>query len=351
MKDILPDIQSWLEHGKRVAVATVTDKIGSAPREPGAKLAVNEAGDVVGSVSGGCVEPAVLEAALQVIQNCQPQLLEFGFSEEDNFAQIGLSCGGKIRVFVERLNEDTDKIYQRLAAELERELEMTMATVVRGPSHIGAKLLIFSDRQTAGTSGLTKLDELIARDATSPRKVSVSVQSYTLSQASVYEVFIERFAPPPELIIIGASPIAVALTAFAKVLQYHVVVIDARSAFVKRERFPNADEVIVAWPDEVLASRPLSSSTAVALLSHDPKFDIPTLKVLLSRHKGYIGVLGSRQTAAQRAQDLLREGCREEQIQRIHGPIGLAIGAVMPEEIALAIMAEIIAFRHDKRSG
>jgi xanthine dehydrogenase accessory factor len=163
-----------------------------------------------------------------------------------------------------------------------------------------------------------------------------------------FEVFIEGFPPSPELIIIGAGHIAITLTTIAKALNYYVVVIDARTTFATRERFPHADELIVGWPDEILQKRPLYPSTSVAVLTHDPKFDEPTLKVLLAHQVGYVGAIGSRTTSRERAERLKREGITEEQIARIHGPIGLEIGATTPEEIALAIMAEIVAVRHGK---
>ncbi|GCE16619.1 XdhC family protein [Dictyobacter kobayashii] len=151
------------------------------------------------------------------------------------------------------------------------------------------------------------------------------------------------------MIIVGAGHIAIPLTTFAKTLNYRVVVIDARAAFATQERFPHADELIVAWPDEILSQRPLYPSTSVAVLTHDPKFDEPTLKVLLERHTGYIGAIGSRKTSAERAERLKQQGLSPEQLERIHGPIGLNIGATSPEEIALAIIAQIVAYRHDKQ--
>src|SRR6266702_107342 len=162
------------------------------------------------------------------------------------------------------------------------------------------------------------------------------------------DVFIEGFPPPPTLIIVGAGHIAIPLTTFAKTLNYRVVVVDARSAFATRERFPHADELIIAWPDEVLEKIGLNPSTSLAVLTHDPKFDEPTLKVALAHRVGYIGAVGSRKTKEERDERLKRQGITEEQIKRIHGPIGLNIGATSPEEMALAIMAEIVATRHGR---
>src|SRR5207302_6917955 len=178
-----------------------------------------------------------------------------------------------------------------------------------------------------------------------------SIHTYKLESASgtqSYDVFVEGFPPPPMLIIVGAGHIAIPLTTFAKTLNYRVVVVDARSAFATRERFPLADELIVEWPDEVLEKMDLYPSTSVAVLTHDPKFDEPTLKVVLSREVGYVGAVGSRKTKEERDERLRKQGVTEEQIGRIHGPIGLNIGATSPEEMALAIMAEIVATRYGK---
>jgi xanthine dehydrogenase accessory factor len=247
------------------------------------------------------------------------------------------------------------ELFDELKTHLEREQGIATATIVHGPDHIGSRLLVYPDRQTRGSLGHSELETCVVADATQAIwNARAAVYTYTLSTTATdpeqrYDVFIEGFPPPPELIIVGAGHIAIPLTTFAKTLNYRVTVIDARATFATRERFPHADELIVAWPDEVLAQRPLYPSTAVAVLTHDPKFDEPTLKVILSRHTtGYVGAIGSRKTSEERAQRLLQQGLTSEQIQRIHGPIGLNIGATSPEEIALAIMAQIIAIRHGK---
>lgn len=349
MKDILPAIESWCSQGDRVAIATVVSVVGSAPRRPGAKLAVNERGELAGSVSGGCVDPAVVQVALEVIQHGRPQMLEFGITEAENVEQIGLACGGTIRVFVEI---NMSGLYEALKTALNQEQGIAMATLVSGLGDVGAKLLVHADQTVHGTLGLPALDALAIADAKEaiwrgdPRIYTYVLEGMTAPQS--FDVFIEGFPPAPELIIIGAGHVAISLTTIAKALHYHVVVIDARAAFATRERFPHADELIVAWPDEVLQNRLLYPSTAVAVLTHDPKFDEPALKVLLAHQVGYIGVIGSRTTSRERAERLKREGITEEQIRRIHGPIGLEIGASSPEEIALAIMAEIVAVHHGK---
>jgi xanthine dehydrogenase accessory factor len=241
-------------------------------------------------------------------------------------------------------------LYEELKDQLAREKGTALATVVRGAEHVGAKLLVFSDGSTHGTLGLAELDAAVAKDA--DRAIwngDANTRTYTFQEtAQSFDVFIEGFPPPPSLIIVGAGHIAIPLTTFAKTLNYRVVVIDARSAFATRERFPHADELIVQWPDEVLEKMDLNPSTSIAVLTHDPKFDEPTLQVVLKRRVGYIGAIGSRKTSEERAERLKRQGVTDEQLARIHGPVGLNIGATSPEEMALAIMAEIVATRHGK---
>lgn len=244
------------------------------------------------------------------------------------------------------------QLYDELKKQLGQEKGVAVATVVHGAEHVGAKLLVLPGLKTLGTLGSSALDALVCEDAEraiwvgDARTHTYSVESTT--GAEPFDVFIEGFPPMPTLIIVGAGHIAIPLTTFAKTLNYHVVVIDARAAFATRERFPHADELIVEWPDEVLEKWDLNPSTSIAVLTHDPKFDEPTLKVVLSRQVGYVGAIGSRKTGQERGERLLKQGLTEAQIQRIHGPIGLNIGAASPEEMALAIMAEIVAMKHGK---
>src|SRR6266478_9763954 len=244
------------------------------------------------------------------------------------------------------------ELYEELKDLLNQEKGVALATVVEGEEHVGAKLLVYPGGRAHGTLGNAALDMLVAEDA--ERAIwngDAGTNTYTVESetgALPFDVFIEGFPPPPTLIIVGAGHIAIPLTTFAKTLNYRVVVIDARAAFATRERFPHADELIVEWPDEVLEKMDLNPSTSIAVLTHDPKFDEPTLKVVLAHQVGYVGAIGSRKTSQERAERLKKQGLTDEQLQRIHGPIGLNIGAASPEEMALAIMGEIVATRHGK---
>ena len=360
MKDILNALEKWYQRGERVALATVVSMAGSAPRRPGAKLAVSETGELAGSVSGGCVEPAVVEAALQVIKDDQPQLLEFGISEEDNIAQIGLACGGTIRVFVEPLlyhptADPRNTLYTRLKEAITTAQGIATATIIDGSHLPDAKMLIYPDGTTYGTLGTATLDTSVQTDAvTAIWKNQPAISTHQFTQSTMPQpisIFIEGFPPPPELLIVGAGHIAIPLTTIAQTLHYHVTILDARSAFATRERFPHADEIIIDWPDEILQKRTITPSTAVVVLTHDPKFDEPALKVLLNSNAGYIGAIGSKTTQQERNTRLKSAGFSDTQIARIHGPIGLKIGAISPEEIALSIMAEIVAVQHTSNTA
>ncbi len=246
-------------------------------------------------------------------------------------------------------------LYEALKNQIEKEKGAALATVVQGPNHIGSKLLLFPNKTTQGTLGLPALDALALVDAERAMwKGEAHTLTYTLANTEEgqepYQVFVEGFPPPPSLIIVGAGHIAIPLTIFAKTLNYHVTVVDARAAFATRDRFPTADDLIVEWPDEVLARMDLNPSTSIAVLTHDPKFDEPTLNVVLRRDVGYVGAIGSRKTGEERAERLMKNGLTEEQVKRIHGPIGLNLGGKAPEEIALAIMAEIVATRNSKNA-
>lgn len=347
MRDVLADIERWQAAGERVARATVISVAGSAPRGTGATLAVSESGEISGSVSGGCVEPAVIEEGLRTMRTGQPTLLHYGITEEQNVERIGLSCGGEIRVFVQRLQG-----FAPLAEALRAEVPIVQATIIASPDVpdlLGASLLVRTAGEPSGTTGRADLDAAITATARALLAAgNAETRTIPLAEGGACEVFFDVHPAPLSLIIIGAGHISIPLTRIAKVLGYRVTVVDAREAFATRERLPEADEILVEWPDEALEHLPLSGATAVAVLTHDNKFDVPALKAALAQPIGYVGAIGSRGTREQRDARLRAEGVTDEQVGHIHGPIGLDIGARTPEEIALAIMAQIVAVRQGK---
>ena len=341
MRDLLPELERWQVAGKPIAIATVITVVGSAPRNVGATLALTAVGDIAGSVSGGCVEPAVIEAGLKTLRTGQPKLLSYGITEEQNVEQIGLSCGGEIRVYVERLG-DIARLRDALAAER----PIARALLLTDGQDAGS-LVIPETGTPDGTLGDAALDKAAAEIARARlRRGDSGGEGIPDATSTERETFFAVFPAPPALIIIGAGHIAIPLSQIAHILGYHVTVVDARETFATHERFPGVDELLVEWPDEALGHLPLTGTTAIAVLSHDAKFDEPALVAALNSPAGYIGAIGSRGTRAERDERLRKQRISEEQLARIHGPIGLDIGARTPEEIALAIMAEIIASRH-----
>ena len=365
MREVAPEVERWLAAGERVALARVVSVVGSAPRGLGATLAISENGSMSGSVSGGCVEPAVIEEGLRAIRTGKPRLLKFGITEEQNVEQIGLSCGGEIRVYVERMG--SSDVTTALLHALQSEEPAVLATVISTPSSreelLGKELLCVEERAgrvlLLGTLSGTPLEkevaqgaqELLQRGESAIRRLPIAETHRERGADETIEVFYSVYPVPPLLIIVGAGHISIPLTKLAKVLGYRVMVIDAREAFATRERFPDADEVLVEWPDEALHSLNIAASTAVAVLTHDDKFDVPALGAALRSPAGYVGAIGSRGTREQRDVRLLAAGISGEEIARIHGPIGLPIGARTPEEIALAILSQIVATRNGAPAG
>jgi len=348
MRDVVNDISRWIDNKDHVALATVIQTWGSAPRQVGAKMAVTGDSDFVGSVSGGCVESAVIDACLATLASYKPQLLSFGVSDEMAW-DVGLACGGKIDVFVEHLSAEIFTEWQQLLIEDE---PFIVATVVSGDAKkIGQKLFIRSDMGFSGDLSHDILRPVLGvipdlRDEFSRR---VEIQSSTSS--SVVDMFFEVVRPAPKLILIGGVHIGMPLSRIAKDLGYKTIVVDPRRAFTNERRFPDVDRLIHAWPDDAFKDLLITSNTAVVSLSHDPKIDDPALKIALTSPAFYIGALGSRKTHEGRRQRLSRAGISKEQLSRIHGPIGLDIGAQTPEEIAVSIMAEIIATSAKSPSG
>lgn len=342
MNDVLEAIESWRARGEQVAIATVIKALGSSPRQVGAKMAVSSSGSIAGSVSGGCIEGAVFEECQEAMQSSNAKALHFGVADETAW-EVGLACGGTIDVFVEPL----PPLYDAMRDALQSQHPLASVVVLDGSLRSGARLLVRPDGSTMGSTGDANFDAQVAADARTllGRGESV-VRSYTIERGDV-RVFIESLVPSPTLFLVGAVHISSALVALAKVLDFRTVVVDAREAFATEERFPNVDELVTEWPDEALEGR-LGPSSYVAVLTHDPKLDDPALKVALQSPARYIGALGSKRTHASRLERLREEGFSDEQLARIHGPIGISIGARTPQEIALSILAEIVqAMRSD----
>jgi len=340
MRDILSDLDHWKAgENKSIALATVIQTWGSSPRRAGAKMAITPDGKITGSVSGGCVEGAVFDIGVEVLKQNRPQLLHFGVADETAW-EVGLACGGSIDIFVEPLNTG---LFNSLHTVLVEERPAVLVTVVRGLDELlGREILIREDGSKTGTIN-ESLDPIALDQA---REILLQGESRRIQLKEDVEIFAEVILPPPILIAVGGVHITVALMALAKMLGYRTVVIDPRSAFGNEERFPNVDQLIQLWPQEAFQQIPITRSTAVAMLTHDPKLDDPALKIALPSSAFYVGALGSKTTQAKRRQRLLAEGLTESQMNRLHGPIGLEIGAGTPEEIAMSIMAEIVAARN-----
>jgi len=348
MRDVVNDISRWIGNNVPVALATVIQTWGSAPRQIGAKMAVTANSDFVGSVSGGCVESAVIDACLVTLASYKPQLLSFGVSDEMAW-DVGLACGGKIDVFVEYLSAETFSGWQQL---LVKDEPFFVATVVSGDAEkLGQKLFIQNDMEFSGDLSQDILTPVLGVVPVLRHGFSRREEIHTSPASSVVDVFFEVLRPAPKLILIGGVHIAMPLSRIAKDLGYKTVVVDPRRAFSNEKRFPDVDRLIHAWPADAFRELEITSNTAVVSLSHDPKIDDPALKIALTSSAFYIGALGSRKTHDGRHQRLSRAGISNEQFSRIHGPIGLDIGAQTPEEIAVSIMAEIIATSAKSLSG
>ncbi len=345
MREILPAVTVWLAEGKQVAVATVVKVYGSAPRPLGAKMAVSSAGDMVGSVSGGCVEGNVFELAQLVIKNGKAQLVEYGIADELAFEVVGLACGGNIEIYIEPVT--INSLFESMKSKIENQQLISVATVIGGTVW-GAKRLIPAHGDALGNLEHARLNAEVDSVAQAlMQSQQTARQSFEIENVTA-DVFIEVFSPLPRLIVVGAVHIAMTLVAFGKALGFRTVVIDPRATFASSERFPNVDEMILEWPADALQNLRLDESSYVVFVTHDAKFDNPALVVSLNSPARYIGALGSRRTHAKRVTALQALGVPNEKINRIHAPIGLDIGARGPQEIALSVISEIIAVKRGK---
>jgi len=360
VRDILNKVTKWWEAGETFGLATVVRTFRSAPRDPGAALAVSPDGEVVGSVSGGCVEGAVYELSMDVSQTGDPVLQTYGVSDDDAFA-VGLTCGGILDIFVERVSQAEFPELGEIAAAVERGEPVAVATVIGGPGQVGARRVIWGQDGSdpaeegwhTGASGTLgsgpRLDAavdddvrgMLAQGLTGIRRYGAHGER----RGDELSVFVNSFAPPPRMLVFGAIDFAAAVARVGKFLGYHVTVCDARQVFATKSRFPDADEVIVEWPHRFLAGTSIDSRTVICVLTHDPKFDVPLLEVALRTPAGYIGAMGSRRTHEDRLERLRDVGLTEAELARLRSPIGLDLGARTPEETAVSIAAELIQLR------
>jgi xanthine dehydrogenase accessory factor len=332
MRDILNDIQKWIDTGETIALATVIQTLGSSPRKVGSKMAFTLSGKITGSVSGGCVENAVIEEGMSVLKTNRPQLLHFGVADEAAW-KVGLACGGSIDIFVKPLYVD---FYYQLKSNIINEESAIHVTNIQGSRELFGKEILISKNQIQFGSFGNEWDT---------RVLSLSMKmlaTHRLTLNEDTEFFMEVIQPAPTLVIVGGVHIAVALVSLAKTLGYRSILIDPRRAWGNESRFPNVDELIQTWIDKAFDKISLNSSTAVAVLTHDPKIDDPAIKMALNSSAFYVGALGSKNTNTKRRERLLGDGVNEEKISRLHAPIGLDIGAQSPEEIALAVMSEVV---------
>ncbi|MEU9223664.1 XdhC/CoxI family protein [Streptomyces massasporeus] len=350
MLDLAGPLHEWIEEGRGFAVATVVDVGGSAPRPPGAALAVAADGTAVGSVSGGCVEGAVYDLCLQALQDGETLVERFGYSDEDAFA-VGLTCGGTIDVMITPFAGGRPAEKAALAAAARAE-PVALARVVRGPSRLlGQALLVRPDGSSDGGLGggpqldRAALDRAVALLDTG-RTGTVELSEDGSHCPGGLTLLVESAVPPPRMIVFGAIDFAAALVRAGAFLGYHVTVCDARPVFATRARFPQADEIVVDWPDRYLRRTETDGRTVLCVLTHDAKFDIPLLTEALRLPVAYIGAMGSRRTHEDRNRRLREAGVSEHDLARLRSPIGLDLGARTPEETAVSIAAEIIASRH-----
>jgi len=340
-QDPLLALTHWAETGQRGALAIVVKAYGSSPRPLGAMMAVAESGDFVGSVSGGCVESAVVQEALDTLAEGRPRLKTYGISDEWAW-EAGLTCGGKIQVFI--LPWQPNQVWRELLSAREHKEPVVLGVGYEGrwTAEVG---LFYRDGRTVGE--LARHALALADMLTAAFREERARSGAVLPDGRT-SVLIIPFFPPQRLIIIGAVHIAIALVRFANELGYETIVIDPRPVFATSERFGHADQLLVSWPQEAIPRLHPDPGASIAVISHDDKLDIPALKLALESDVRYIGALGSRKTMARRMQLLREEGFSDDALARIHNPIGLDLGGRTPEEIALAIMAEVVATRYGK---
>ncbi len=335
MRDVLPEVDAWCARGHRVAIATVVAVRHSAPRPLGAKLAVDDRGDVAGAVSGGCVESAVLRAAREVLDGAPGRLLAFGVADDDPW-EIGLPCGGEIDVWVD-VHEDDE-----LAAAVRAGRSAARLTALDGP-RAGSRTCLGEDGAVHGA----RVD---------PGVVEAGRGLLGEERCGIVEVagarwFVDVVVPAPRLVVVGASDLARHVCAVAGTVGWRTVVVDPRTVFARPERFPGAEAVVDAWPGEAFAQLAVGPRDAVVVLTHDPKLDDAALLAALDAGVGFLGAMGSRHAQAARRRRLREAGVDEAALDGIAGPVGLDLGATATPETALSVLAEVVAARHGREGG
>jgi len=355
VREVLPQLLEWWRAGESVGVGTVVATFRSAPRPPGASMLVGPDGSAVGSVSGGCVEGAVYELAESVVASGEPVLERYGVSDDDAFA-VGLTCGGILDVYVEKVSRETFPELEDVAADIDAGRPVALATVIEhpDPAWVGRRLVVRPDVPPTSGLGSPRADDAIHDDAlgllAAGHNATLSYGPDGERRGEGMRVFVWAFAPKPRMLVFGAIDFAAAVARVGSFLGYHVTVCDARPVFATASRFPEADEVVVDWPHRYLAAEVeagrVDRRTVLTVLTHDPKFDVPLLEVALRLPDvAYVGAMGSRRTHEDRLARLREAGLGEHELARLRSPIGLDLGARTPEETAISIAAEIIAGR------
>ncbi|MYW64258.1 XdhC/CoxI family protein [Streptomyces sp. SID8379] len=353
MLDIAEELHRWVEQGRDFAVATVVAVGGSAPRQPGAALAVDGEGTAIGSVSGGCVEGAVYELCRQALEDGESVLERFGYSDDDAFA-VGLTCGGIIDILVTPVRASDEAVRDVLRSALAAATQgkaAALARIVSGPAELmGRALLVRPDGSYEGGFGAhPELDRTVREEAAAyldaGRTATLEIGEQGSRCGAPLTLLVESSVPAPRMIVFGAIDFASALVRMGKFLGYRVTVCDARPVFATATRFPDADEIVVEWPHKYLERTEVDGRTVLCVLTHDAKFDVPLLHLALRLPVAYVGAMGSRRTHLDRNERLREVGVTEMELARLRSPIGLDLGARTPEEVAVSIASEIVAHR------
>lgn len=343
-------IREWLDGDRRLVLATLVETVGSAPFEPGAMMLIDEDAQVEGSVTGGCVEGALVERAMEIFGGASSAVHTFGIAD-DIASEVGLMCGGTVRIFVEELSGEGRRLLSEVLAEDMAGRPAAIAALLDGPE-AGSRLALIDDGPE-GSLGGELLDRNVAGAARGLLDQGGSgLRRFGLDGATMGDelrVFLQAFAEPPRMIIFGAIDFSVATADLAGELGYEVTIVDAREPFIRSPRFSAVAEAVVSWPDRYMEGVRLGPRDAVLVFTHDSKFDEPALIAALASGAGYVGALGSRRTQARRVERLKEAGLPEDEIERIAAPCGLDIGASTPSETAISILAEVIARRNRRR--